>query len=44
MSTVNYDCENRYMMEMLIADAQEIYNHVEFVSLAGGVLTLAYII
>lgn len=43
MKTINLDCGSRRMVEPLIADWQEVFSHVEFISWCGGVLTLAYI-
>ena len=43
MSTITLDCRSQGMMELLIADRQERYSHVEFVSWVGNTLTLAYI-
>lgn len=43
MSTLRLDCRSQHMMELLIADRQERYAHVEFISWVGNVLTLAYI-
>ena len=43
MSTLRLDCRSQGMMETLIADRQELYTHVEFVSWVGNTLTLAYI-
>lgn len=44
MSTLKLDCRSQHMMELLIADRQERYSHVEFISWVGNVLTLAYIL
>ncbi len=43
MKTINLDCCTRRMIEPIIAECQEIYTHVEFISWCGGVLTLAYL-
>ena len=43
MSTLRLDCRSQRMMELLIADRQERYAHVEFISWVGNTLTLAYI-
>lgn len=43
MSTVRLDCRSQGMMELLIADRQALYSHVEMVSWDGRTLTLAYI-
>ena len=43
MSTLHLDCRSRGMMERIIADRQERYSHVEFISWVGNTLTLAYI-
>ena len=39
----NFDCRSQHMMEMLIADRQERYSHVEFISWNNNTLVLAYI-
>lgn len=43
MSTLRFNCVNRVAMESLIADIQEVYSHVEFISWTGTILTIAYI-
>lgn len=40
---LHFECDSQHVMELIIADRQERYTHVEFVSWQGGVLTLAYI-
>ncbi len=41
MSTMRFDCRSQQMMELIIADRQERYAHVEFISWVGNILTLA---
>ena len=40
MSTMRIKCLSMREVESVIADTQEIFNHVEFGSLQNGVLTL----
>ena len=43
MSTLHLDCRSQGMMERIIADRQERYSHVEFISWNNNTLVLAYI-
>ena len=43
MSTLHLDCRSQGMMERIIADRQERYSHVEFISWKNNTLVLAYI-
>ena len=43
MSTLYLDCRSQGMMESIIADRQERYSHVEFISWNNNTLVLAYI-
>ena len=43
MSTLHLDCRSQGMMESIIADRQERYSHVEFISWNNNTLVLAYI-
>ena len=43
MSTISLDCRSQGMMESIIADRQERYSHVEFISWNNNMLVLAYI-
>ena len=43
MSTLHLDCRSQGMMESIIADRQERYSHVEFISWNNNILVLAYI-
>lgn len=43
MSTLHLDCRSQGMMESIIADRQERYSHVEFISWKNNTLVLAYI-
>lgn len=43
MRTLHLDCRSQGMMEIIIADRQERYSHVEFISWNNNTLVLAYI-
>lgn len=43
MSTRSYICKTPRIMEMMFAELQELYTHVEFLSYDGRRLTVAYI-
>ena len=43
MRTLHLDCRSQGMMEIIIADRQERYSHVEFISWSNNTLVLAYI-
>lgn len=43
MSTISLVCRSQGMMESIIADRQERYSHVEFISWNNNTLVLAYI-
>ena len=43
MRTIHLDCRSQGMMEIIIADRQERYSHVEFISWNNNTLVLAYI-
>ncbi len=43
MKTEEFECRTLHLLELIVADRQTLYSHVEFISWDGASLVLAYI-